>query len=142
MNRRAGAAVAACHRRLIQGVATGLLTWCVMGPSPATVAAAAVSSEILPAEPSEPSESPHAVTGAFVHYVPEDQEITVLDDNGEELILAVDPGVLPAVDGRTVAFDQLRDGDRLTLTVVGDDNGDEYVTSIQVARAPADPAAP
>ena len=96
----------------------------------------------MPGVVAAPEEMSHTVTGGFVSYVPEDQEVTVLDDNGEELIFTVDPNVLPVINGQPAAFDQLRAGDRLTLTVVDDENGDEYVMAIQAARAPGISAAP
>lgn len=112
-------------------VAVGLLVWCV-GPVPAA--------EVETQDAGMPEEMSYAVTGAFVHYASDDQEITLRDDNGEELIMAVEPGVQLEIDGQPAAFDELQADDRLTLMVVVDDElGVEYVTAIQVARAVAAP---
>ena len=143
---------AASRRRVIVGAAAGLLIGCLAGYASAAdeeqAAGAggdqpiAALADTLPTAPAVSGEAPHTVTGAFVSYAPEDQEITMRDDHGEELIFTVDPDTLPQVNGQTTAFDQLHAGDQLTLTVTDDDNGDEYVTAIQVARAPAASATP
>ena len=128
--------------RNVAVVVVGLLMWSLMGGPPAATAAvtpqdqAAAFSTSTEATP-ESADLPHTVTGEFVSYAPEDQEVTVRDDNDEELIFTVDPNALPSLNDQTVAFDRLRAGDRVTLTVADDENGDEYVTAIAVARAPS-----
>lgn len=114
--------------------AVGLLMWWG-GPSSAAEAD-------LPAATAADTELSHTITGRFVSYSHDDQEITLTDDNGEELIFTLEPDVVPRAGGRPVAFDQVQVGDRLTLTVADDENGDESVTALEVASAPAAPAAP
>ena len=84
----------------------------------------------------------HTLVGSFVSYAADDQEVTVLDENEEELIFAVDPGVLPTAGGTTVPFSALHVGDQLALTVIDVEDGTERVTAIDVTRAPAKGTSP
>ncbi len=92
------------------------------------------------AETSLPDDSlnmSYTFMGTFISYAPDRQEITVTDENGEELILTVDAEVVPTRDGRTVTFADLHPADRLNLTVLDDENGSERITAIDMVRAPA-----
>lgn len=76
-------------------------------------------------------------TGTFVSYAEDRQEMTVTDENGEELVLTVDADVVPRAAGRTLTFAALHPGDQLHLTVVDEEDGAERITAIDVVPAPA-----
>ena len=84
----------------------------------------------------------HTIVGSFAGYAPDDQELTIIDENDEELIFAVDNGVLPSAGGRALPFGELHAGDQLALTVIDAEDGSERVTAIDVTRAPVKAATP
>ncbi len=84
----------------------------------------------------------HTIVGSFVRYAPDDQELTIVDENDEELIFAVDNGVLPSAGGRALPFGELHAGDQLALTVIDAEDGSERVTAIDVTHAPVNAATP
>ena len=108
-------------------VAAGLLVWCA-GPVSAAEAG-------LP-DVTAPEDASYTVTGAFVGYDAGNQEVTVHDDNDDEMVFFVEQDVAPTVNGQPAALDALRVGDRLTLTVTESESGDESVTALAATRAP------
>ena len=106
-------------------VAMGLLVWCVHPVSAAEAGLADVTA---------PEDASYTVTGGFIGYSAENQEVTVQDDNGDEMVLFVAQHVAPTINGQPSALDALRAGDRLTLTVVEDEAGDESVTALAATR--------
>ena len=106
---------------------------------------AASAPEASPATPDEAVDlatPEHSLSGEFVSYSAEDQEVTIVDENDEELIFTVDAGVQPRAGGRPLRFDELRAGDQLTLTVVDAEDGTERVTAVEATRTPAKSASP
>ena len=106
-------------------------------PAPSVTPAAPPPAPSAAATPQTSDEIQHLLTGRFMSYSDEDEEITIVDDNGEELIFTVDPGVAPSKDGGPVAFDDLDESTWLTLTVLEGEDGAERVTGIVVTSPPA-----
>ena len=80
---------------------------------------------------------PWTYAGRFVSYDPEHQEIQALCYQAPNIPVAAE--VTPVLNGQPVAWDQLREGDRLTLTggQTALDLGLASVTALVVARDPA-----
>lgn len=100
-------------------------------------ASAPEASHATPDDATDLATPEHTLSGEFVSYSAEAQEVTIVDENDEELVFTVDPGVQPRAGGTTLPFDELRAGDQLTLTVVDAEDGTERVTAIDATRAPA-----
>ena len=108
-------------------VTAGLLVWCAHPVSAAEAGLPDVTA---------PEDASYTVTGTLAGYDADNQEVTVQDDNGDEMVFFVEQVMAPTLNGQPASLDALRAGDRLTLTVTESESGDESVTALAATRAP------